>query len=384
MVSAACLPLTQVLAVHDTLMASSPAVLFKPPTPSRRLGTGEVNRRMQQTTARQLAILHNSPEFQQWRAGDGGAQVYLEAQSRQLWQSLQPWTLPLLATMCLLMLTMLLLRPASNDADQWQGSFASWEDASEHLQANEHEWAPPGAFAAALSTFKATLQDVTHSTHSLKKEHDMLARKHAEADGAVQAAWTRQQQLEDQVGTCADKSLHLQQVLDHTSSELAASQRHAAKLQAQVAQLLQQQETLAAKLSIADSKLHELEPLPPKLAKVSSEAEVCRKEMSTLTGSQAKVHESLQAYLHQEKELRQGLTAAEHHLSRLRQDYAVCQDTSAFLRLNMLQTQAFWRKSLTAVAAACSIVCIVLLLNRRWLLNRIQTMHLATVRLQNQ
>ncbi|DBA85837.1 TPA: hypothetical protein ACH3X1_005385 [Trebouxia sp. C0004] len=319
-------------------MASSPAVPFKPPTPSRRLGTGEVKRRMQQTTARQLAILHNSPEFQQWRAGDT-AQAYREAPPRQLWQSLQPWVLPLLATMCLLLLTMLLLRPASNDADQWQGSFASWEDALQQLQANEHEWAPPGALAAALSTFKATLQDVTHSTNSLKKEHDMLARKHAEADGAVQAAWTRQQQLEHQLGTCADKSLHLQQVLDRTSSQLTASQRHAVKLQAQVAQLLQQQDRLAAKLSTAESKLHELEPLPPKLAKVSSEAEVCRKEMSTLTGSQAKVHESLQAYLHQEKELRQGLTAAEHHLSRLGQDYAVCQDTSAHLRFTVLQSQ---------------------------------------------
>jgi len=46
---------------------------------------------------------------------------------------------------------------------------ASREDASKQLQANEHEWAPPGAFAAALSTFKATLQDVTHSTNSLKE-----------------------------------------------------------------------------------------------------------------------------------------------------------------------------------------------------------------------
>ena len=167
----------------------------------------------------------------------------------------------------------------------------------------------------------------------------MLARRHAEADGAAQAAWTRQQQLEDQVGTCADKSLHLQHALDRTSSELTASQTHAAKLQAQVAQLVQQQDRLAAKLSIAESKLHELEPLPPKLAKVSSEAEVCRKEMSTLTGSQAKVHESLQAYLHQEKELRQGLTAAEHQLSRLGQDYAVCQHTSARLRFTVLQKQ---------------------------------------------
>ena len=70
---------------------------------------------------------------------------------------------------CLLLLMMLLLRPASNDADQWQGSFASWEDASKQLQANEHEWAPPGAFAAAVSTFKATLQDITHSTNDLKK-----------------------------------------------------------------------------------------------------------------------------------------------------------------------------------------------------------------------
>ncbi len=171
------------------------------------------------------------------------------------------------------------------------------------------------------------------------QEHDILAKRHAEADGAVQAARTRQQQLEDQLSTCADKSLHLQHVLERTSSELIANQKHAAKLQAQVAQLLQQQDTLAAKLSIAESKLHELEPLPPKLAKVSSEAEVCRKEMSTLTGSQAKVHESLQAYLHQEKELRQSLTTAEHHLSRLGQDYAVCQDTSAHLRFTVFQTQ---------------------------------------------
>ncbi|KAL0039267.1 hypothetical protein WJX79_000841 [Trebouxia sp. C0005] len=214
----------------------------------RRLGTGEVKRRMQQTTARSdprdVAGFAAVP-----LPSDGGAQAYIGAQPRQLWQSLQPWASPLLATMCLLLLTMLMSRPASNDADQWQGSFASWEDASKQLQANEHEWAPPGAFAAALSTFKATLQDVTHSTNSLKKEHDMLASKHADAEGA---------------------------------------------------------------------------------------------------------------------------------------DYAVCQDTSARLRFTVLETQAFWRKCLAAVAGACSILCIALLLNRRWLLNRIQTMRLAIIRLQNQ
>ncbi len=49
-----------------------------------------------------------------------------------------------------------------------------------------------------------------------------------------------------------------------------------------------------------------------------------------------------------------------------------------------LLLQAFWRKFLAAVAGACSIVCVALLLNIRWLLNRMQTMKLAMVRLQNQ
>ncbi len=133
--------------------------------------------------------------------------------------------------------------------------------------------------------------------------------------------------------------MYLQHLLDGTSSELTGSQKQVASLQAQAAQLLLQRDQMATKLSAAEGKLHELEPLPPRLVKASKEAEVCRKEMNTLTGSQAKVHESLQAYLHQEKELRQGLTAAEQHLSRLSQDYAVCQDTSIRLRSDMRLTQ---------------------------------------------
>lgn len=171
------------------------------------------------------------------------------------------------------------------------------------------------------------------------QEYEALARKHAEADRTAQTAQATQQHLQDQLARCADKSVRLQRVSESTVSELTANQQQVADLQEQVRQVRQQLEQTARKLSVADSKLRQLEPLPPQLARVSNEAEVCRREMSTLTGSQAKVHESLQAYLRQEKELRQGLAAAEQHLSRLGQDYAVCQDTSAHLHSHAQQTK---------------------------------------------
>ena len=77
--------------------------------------------------------------------------------------------------------------------------------------------------------------------------------------------------------------------------------------------------------------------------------------MSTLSGSQAKVHESLQAYLRQEKELRQGLSAAEHHLDRVSQDYAVCQDTSHRLHFDLRQTQV----TALSLQANCHSLCLV-------------------------
>lgn len=131
----------------------------------------------------------------------------------------------------------------------------------------------------------------------------------------------------------------MQKSLDSTAAELAAHQHQAAKLQAHFTKLQQQHEHTATQLSTAAVKLQDLEQLPSRLARVSGEAEVCRKEMSTLSGSQAKVHESLQTYLHQEKELRRSLDLAEHHLSHVSQDYAVCQDTSAYLHAHAQQTK---------------------------------------------
>lgn len=112
-----------------------------------------------------------------------------------------------------------------------------------------------------------------------------------------------------------------------------------AKLQTQLTKLQHQHEHTAASLAAADAKLKDMEQLPAKLARVSKEEDVCRREMNTLSGSQAKVHESLQAYLHQEKELRHDLDLAKHHLSHVTQDYAVCQDTSAHLRFHVRQTK---------------------------------------------
>ena len=146
---------------------------------------------------------------------------------------------------------------------------------------------------------------------------------------AVEVAQARQDNLQEQLTKYADSSLHLQHLLDGTAANLTASLQREEVLETHMTQLVQQRDHIAATMSVAERKLQELEPLPPRLAKASREAEVCRKEMNTLTGSQVKVHESLQAYLHQEKELRQGLIAAEQHLSRLSQDYAVCQDTSS-------------------------------------------------------
>ena len=167
----------------------------------------------------------------------------------------------------------------------------------------------------------------------------MLSSKQAEAQRAASAFQTRQHELEAQLGKCADRSSGLQKSVGSSAAELTAHQQRAANLQMQLTKLQHQHEHTAASLSAAAGKLKELEQLPPKLSKVSKEADVCRREMNTLTGSQARVHESLQAYLHQEKELRRDLHVAEQHLSHVSQDYAVCQDTSDNLRIHVRQTK---------------------------------------------
>lgn len=70
---------------------------------------------------------------------------------------------------CVILVAMLLSRSAPIDDQRWPGCLASWEEAQHQLEANEHAWSPPGTFAAALSAFKATLQDATQSTSRLKK-----------------------------------------------------------------------------------------------------------------------------------------------------------------------------------------------------------------------
>ncbi len=70
---------------------------------------------------------------------------------------------------CLVLLAMLFSKSASGDSDQGQRSVMSWQEVQRQLQANENAWAPPGTFAAALSTFQAALQVADKSTDSLKK-----------------------------------------------------------------------------------------------------------------------------------------------------------------------------------------------------------------------
>lgn len=70
---------------------------------------------------------------------------------------------------CALLLALLLLKPAAKDWQHWQGSLADWEEAHHQLEANKDTWAPPGTFAAALSTFQAALQDAGHTTDQLKQ-----------------------------------------------------------------------------------------------------------------------------------------------------------------------------------------------------------------------
>lgn len=257
------------------------------------------------------------------------------------------------------------------------------QEAEQQLQANEHAWAPPGTFAAALSTFTAALQDAIQTTDNLKQELDIMASRAAKADSNAQAADVRQQQLEDQLSKATAKTQKIQQLSDSSVRNLTAAQKQLASLQGQVAQVSQQRDQIAARLNTAEGKLQELATLQPKLAKVRNEAEACKKEMSTLSGSQAKVHESLQAYLKQEKELRQGLSAAEHHLDRVSQDYAVCQDTFHRLHFDMRQTKTFWRKTLAATATVCCLICTALLWNRSWLHRKMSELELRIDRLKS-
>lgn len=69
----------------------------------------------------------------------------------------------------MLLLVTLVLKLTTKDSQHWQGSFANWEEAERQLEANEAAWAPPGTFAAALSTFQAALQEAAHTTQQLKQ-----------------------------------------------------------------------------------------------------------------------------------------------------------------------------------------------------------------------
>ena len=69
----------------------------------------------------------------------------------------------------MLTLALLVLKLIAKDNQQWQGSFANWEEAERQLEANELAWAPPGTFAAALSTFQAALHEAAHTTEQLKQ-----------------------------------------------------------------------------------------------------------------------------------------------------------------------------------------------------------------------
>lgn len=73
------------------------------------------------------------------------------------------------ALQCALLLVIFVLKPAAKDSQHWQGSFADWEEAEHQLEANELAWAPPGSFAAALSTFHTALQEAGHTTQQLKQ-----------------------------------------------------------------------------------------------------------------------------------------------------------------------------------------------------------------------
>lgn len=371
-------------------MSSTPVVPFKA-TLSRPIGQGEVTRRMERTTARELAALTCSPQFKRWRDAhpdDPAASTdtgRVLGQTHTQWeQTLQPLLLPLLAALCMLLLVTLVLKLTTKDSQHWQGSFANWEEAERQLEANEAAWAPPGTFAAALSTFQAALQEAAHTTQQLKQERQHLEHKQAEAQRAASAFQTGQHELEAQLGKCAGRSSSLQKSFDSTAAELTAHQQRVAKLQTQLTKLQHQHEHTAASLAAADAKLKDMEQLPAKLARVSKEEDVCRREMNTLSGSQAKVHESLQAYLHQEKELRHDLDLAKHHLSHVTQDYAVCQDTSAHLRFHVRQTKRFWWKATAWTGAAFSLVCLGLLLHTRRLFEKLRKLHLDNVRLQNQ
>ncbi|KAL3138214.1 hypothetical protein ABBQ38_005435 [Trebouxia sp. C0009 RCD-2024] len=326
-------------------MASTPVVPFKA-TLSRPLGQGEVTRRMERTTARELAALTCSPQFKRWRdaqpddtaAANDAGQV-LGKTHLQWAQRLQPLLVPLLAALCMLILALVILKLIAKDSQQWQGSFANWEEAERQLEANELAWAPPGTFAAALSTFQAALEEAAHTTHQLKQESQHLGHKQAEAQRAASAFQAGQQELEAQLSKCAGRSSRLQKSLDSTAAELAAHQHGAAKLQTQLNKLQHEHEHTAASLSATDARLKDLDQLPPKLARVSKEADMCRREMNTLSGSQTKVHESLQEYLHQVKELQHELDGTKKHMSRVSRDYGVCQDTSAHLRFHVRQTK---------------------------------------------
>lgn len=182
------------------------------------------------------------------------------------------------------------------------------------------------------------MQDVELGSMNVQ-ERQVLSSKQAEALRAANAFQAKQHELEAQLGRCASRSSTLQKSVDSTAAELAAQQQRAANLQMQLTKVQHQSEGTAASLSAATAKLKDLEKLPPRLTKVSKEADVCRREMNTLSGSQAKVHESLQAYLHQEKELRSDLNMAEQHLSHVSQDYAACQIISAHLRFHIRQTK---------------------------------------------
>ena len=132
---------------------------------------------------------------------------------------------------------------------------------------------------------------------------------------------------------CSNHLIHMQSSADAADAEAIWMQRRVTALQAELQAVTAQKQELETVGDQMRDKLQKLEPVLPELSKVTSMAQDCQAEMNKLSGSQAKVRETIQLQQQSQQKLESSLEAAQQQLSLTAQDYAVCRDISSTLQM---------------------------------------------------
>ena len=181
----------------------------------------------------------------------------------------------------------------------------------------------------AISKFSKWL--CPQSKWHLQANH-ALTQEAATAKESADAANIKSDGLQIRIKQCSTRVEQLQTSAHAAETDRVRLQHEQTALQAELKAVSAQKQELEAAADQMYSKLQKLEPILPELARATSKAQKCQEDMSKLSGSQVKVHATIQSQQQQQQELQNSLAAAEHQLSLVTQDYAVCTDVSSTIQ----------------------------------------------------